>query len=552
MGGGDASGAAGISFGFKSVQRKAPLVTGASLGNTGEEDDRKSRDYITGIDRGVGIKSTVKEAEKKVVVIPLQDTNEWQPLPSPAAKDDKRHPGGSGEDDGEAAAWASGKPLTAEEAAAQEILDDLAGGADKLKNTKAIPLLMRNPVPNVEEAQNDTEKYRIDVAQRPEEPSFTDDCYEKTSIEDFGAGLLRGMGWKEGEAIGSSVKGLAEPVEFIPRPFGLGLGATRDSDIKPGKHDRKPKKYVKPGESRDRREKEMVVAGGPDGQVRHIKKASETLVEKEVVKVVKGARVVITGGPHKGQVGEIERLRTDRAEIRLTISDARVDVQEDCLRPLSRADFATELRQLKRRIKGSGNSDAGAGDKRKHDAGGDTKSASKSRREPKVSSSSDRGGERRSGQGQALALDAASCIPSPPVPARYTACATLTMLASPAQPWLAANIRVRIVSERLDGGRLYNQKVKIVDVITPTECTCVTDGGRFIEGVKQRYLETLIPKQEGGVVLIVAGKWRGRPARILDRSSRKAKVWVQPKDEEAVVELSYDDVCEYVGRDADW
>jgi len=109
------------------------------------------------------------------------------------------------------------------------------------------------------------------------------------------------------------------------------------------------------------------------------------------------------------------------------------------------------------------------------------------------------------------------------------------------------------VSERLEGGRLYNQKVRVVDVITPTECTCVTDSGRLLEGVGQRHLETLVPRQEGAIVMVVRGPWRRRLAKVLDRSGSRSRVWVQPKDETDVVELGYDDVCEYAGRDAaDW
>lgn len=47
-------------------------------------------------------------------------------------------------------------------------------------------------------------------------------------IEEFGAALLRGMGWKDGAPIGRNAKGIASPIEFIRRPKNLGLGATPD------------------------------------------------------------------------------------------------------------------------------------------------------------------------------------------------------------------------------------------------------------------------------------------------------------------------------------
>lgn len=51
------------------------------------------------------------------------------------------------------------------------------------------------------------------------------DAYERVPVDEFGAALLRGMGWKEGDALGQNRNGLAKPREFKPRPDKLGLGA---------------------------------------------------------------------------------------------------------------------------------------------------------------------------------------------------------------------------------------------------------------------------------------------------------------------------------------
>lgn len=46
------------------------------------------------------------------------------------------------------------------------------------------------------------------------------DDYEDMPIAEFGMALMRGMGWKDGEALGGSRKGILEPIEVskIPRP----------------------------------------------------------------------------------------------------------------------------------------------------------------------------------------------------------------------------------------------------------------------------------------------------------------------------------------------
>jgi len=44
-------------------------------------------------------------------------------------------------------------------------------------------------------------------------------------VEDFGKGMLLGMGWVPGQGIGKTNKVLVEPITFISRGSRLGLGA---------------------------------------------------------------------------------------------------------------------------------------------------------------------------------------------------------------------------------------------------------------------------------------------------------------------------------------
>lgn len=46
--------------------------------------------------------------------------------------------------------------------------------------------------------------FRNDVANRPDETTMED--YERMPVEHFGAALLRGMGWSEGQGIGRNRK----------------------------------------------------------------------------------------------------------------------------------------------------------------------------------------------------------------------------------------------------------------------------------------------------------------------------------------------------------
>lgn len=89
------------------------------------------------------------------------------------------------------------------------------------KEGKAKPLLLRNRPAGLDQLKNDEERFKHDLSIRPE--SAPVEVYEKIPVEEFGAALLRGMGWKDGESVGKN--GIVAPAELKRRPDRLGLGA---------------------------------------------------------------------------------------------------------------------------------------------------------------------------------------------------------------------------------------------------------------------------------------------------------------------------------------
>ena len=87
--------------------------------------------------------------------------------------------------------------------------------------------------------------------------------------------MLRGMGWKAGDGIGKTRKGVTAPVEAAVRPKGLGLGADRSVKIKDVKQ-----KPLKPGDKRPEEEESLVLKTG--------------------------AHVVVESGKHKDLYGVVE------------------------------------------------------------------------------------------------------------------------------------------------------------------------------------------------------------------------------------------------------
>ncbi|KAI9704198.1 MAG: hypothetical protein M1836_007059 [Candelina mexicana] len=70
---------------------------------------------------------------------------------------------------------------------------------------------------------NEDEAFRTDVASRPDSASLQD--YAAVPVSEFGAALLRGMGWKEGDVVGKRKDQIAKPRVVERRPALLGIGA---------------------------------------------------------------------------------------------------------------------------------------------------------------------------------------------------------------------------------------------------------------------------------------------------------------------------------------
>ncbi|KAJ5320261.1 hypothetical protein N7508_000544 [Penicillium antarcticum] len=120
------------------------------------------------------------------------------------------------------------KPLTDDEIAMQALIRETQGDVERRTD-----LVIESNLKEEEEAPvhyNETSSFRTDVASRPEPATL--DAYNAIPVEEFGAALLRGMGWKDGQSIGKGNYGGAAAAEKaknarVPerRPGFLGIGA---------------------------------------------------------------------------------------------------------------------------------------------------------------------------------------------------------------------------------------------------------------------------------------------------------------------------------------
>ncbi|MCJ1245120.1 hypothetical protein MMC30_002321 [Trapelia coarctata] len=75
---------------------------------------------------------------------------------------------------------------------------------------------------------DEEDDFKTDIASRPDSASLDD--YAAVPIEEFGAALLRGMGWKEGDVVGKNKGQSSKPRLVERRPALLGIGAKEVPD----------------------------------------------------------------------------------------------------------------------------------------------------------------------------------------------------------------------------------------------------------------------------------------------------------------------------------
>ncbi|XP_063287418.1 G-patch domain and KOW motifs-containing protein [Pelobates fuscus] len=449
-------------------------------------DQEEEKEYLVGAEGKELLGVNVTPAPKELV-IPLIHKNRW----SLTKTQEKSQDGG---------------PQTAEDnvlsQAVQELIEEsrqaLENGTD-VEQTSSIPLLMQNRVPD---GYEDGEK--VDVRLRPESAEAAD--YEVVPVEHYGMAMLRGMGWKEGEGIGRTFKQDVKPLEQKLRPKGLGLGADRSAlnALEP----QKPRRTPKPGEE----------------------------PEEEVKGLGPGSAVEIQSGAHKDLYGKVEGIDTDnaRAMVKLAIGGNVVTVSQFALRLVGSAEYKTNAKDLSRLSKAKQQKDLQEAEEDEH-KGRSTERGGNEHRERnqngdhsnKDSSNKDKRQKMRSPDREKEKKKAKK----------------------EPQSWLHRDLKVRFIDKHYKGGKYYNSKILVEDVLSPTRCVCRTDNGRILDDIKQDMLETLIPKDEGDHVMVVLGQYRGQVGKILHRDKHKSRALVQLQGElDEAVTLSYDVICHYTGE----
>ncbi|KAJ8521191.1 hypothetical protein ONZ45_g2098 [Pleurotus djamor] len=188
---------------------------------------------------------------------------------------------------------------TEDQKALRAILAGVNGSEDNQRKNDVIPV-------------SEDDAYKQDVVELPESATLND--YERVPVAQFGAALLRGMGWKEGTAASKKGKGPVEPYLPQARPALLGIGAKEkevfdDGSRKKGGSKRPEKRYVPivkkekevPGETLD------LLAGGLTAM---------TMIDDLVIEIEITTETITGGQTDANRVATARLIQVGGAEIR--------------------------------------------------------------------------------------------------------------------------------------------------------------------------------------------------------------------------------------------
>jgi G patch domain/KOW motif-containing protein len=337
-------------------------------------------------------------------------------------------------------------------------------------------------------------------------PDADPDCYVNVPVEGFGDAILRGMNWEPGKAFGRSEKPVA-PFEFTSRPARLGLGAApkrRDSDDNGGGDGKGGGDNGQSGNAHQRGS--AAAAAKPPAAVAGPTGTFNTAGAGETAMLELGERVIFvardgSGAERKGAVrallGPLVVVTDDETggNVRVPAGEVRRDMEA------ARAAAASLAAERAAAAAGAGNG-AGADAGADAGAGGDGKGG---------------GASGSGGKGSSVA-----------------------------KGWARPGLRVRVISKSIAGGRLYCKKGVITDVPGLGIVTLRMDDALGVaDAVKERQIETIVPRGTGSAVTVLRGDARGRSGSIVERDSEGRRVAVQFSEDLDIAWYALDDVCAF-------
>jgi len=433
---------------------------------------------------------------------------------------------------------------------------------------------------------NSREQLQRDLEQLPDQAN--EESYEQVPVSQFGAALLRGMGWKDDDDDNNNTNG-KKPGEAMPRPHRLGLGAIPKADM-PGdsampsvlsgrRGGKKAKKlsvaqlqqqeeFEKQRQLQKLQDKQRTLQSGSIVYLIGVDDHSKNNCKKraKVVKLqgVPGLNMVSVQLEHdaepscikRGQLGELV-LRSDLEKTPFVVptkprnrddgEDDRKDQdrKKDRRRSKSHSPSKDRKKDRDKHSDGSRNRDKDDGSRRDRDRRNDDRDR---RRDRSRSRSRDRDNQKRDRQERGRDSDDRRRDER----SRKKSRSERESKESGSPLWMIPNIRVRVVTDKL-GKRHFRQKGVIVDVTRHDGAIIrmdAPDGNNrnavVLEHVPERYLETALPKT-GGQAIVLTGPNKWAKGRLLERNSKTSQGSIQVFEDMSIITMSLDDIAEWCG-----
>lgn len=359
------------------------------------------------------------------------------------------------------------------------------------QNSHDLPILLKNRlVGNGNDHGKDDERLlKEELKLRPVEPNM--ESYKKVPVEEFGAAMLRGMGWK-GLKNNSDKDSSDQVIKYVPRPERLGLGASQvadESELRTRKPieaslgielNRDEEKRIQQLERKKTKNKTLDLHHA--NYIGIDEKLSSTAKRFKSSIVEPGSHVFIVDGPHSNLSARI--INENRLDPAAWL--VRLDVNEEIL---SIPKSHVKLYNLEA-----------------------TQKVSKDKLQEPLTTAS-------------------SFI------------------------WTCPGLKVKIKSKSsFMNGRYYNRKGSILDVQSDASCTIILDSSNeTIYKVPQSALQTCLPRTANPATSTVkylkndrGSEFFHAPFRVLQFNDQNGTAVIQAEDElEVVFEANYNDICEF-------
>jgi G patch domain and KOW motifs-containing protein len=418
-----------------------------------------------------------------------------------------------------------------------------------------------------EDRDKEDRLYQKELEMLPTELTETDDAYDRVPIADFGAALLRGMGWQDDESDAKNNKKSKrndkdnEPTA-LPRPHRLGLGAMPKAveeishrPLRPDEYDRRQKQRAQHQEFIAQHEKKklsdpqqtlqdgsivyLVVVAGDDHPDDDPDKAPSTTTWRGGER--RRARIVKLRG-----VPGLNKVQIQYESPSLAVNDDGNDGETTTTTIVSKSRIdrlVTRSELMDRPFR----EPPAASPKKQPVPEPSTSSSSngkKKRTMPPVTSSSsaqigndNRDASRQSGQKHGK---------SSKVEPREDDDQDDDEAAEPSN-WLIPNIRVRVITKKL-GKAYYKAKGIVLDVTRKGATIQMDNDGKLIDRVPTRYVETALPKPGGRCIVVGQRKqrqYRQTKGRLLERHKHTAIM--QESENGTAITIPLDDLAEWCG-----